>query len=84
MYGCNIEVLSIDTALATYNFIINEQHLVAEAFIPPKYIPVNDDDVITANNRHVHVHGEEVHESGIWTDDEERTVKINLNYNEFS
>lgn len=83
-YRCNIEVLPIDAALATYNFIVNEQRHVAGAFIPPKYIPVIDDDVITANTRHIHVYGEEVHKTDIWADDEERTEKINLNYKEFA
>lgn len=82
-YGCNIEVLPIDAALATYNFIVSEQRLVAGAFIPPKFIPVIDDDVITANARHVQVYGEEIPQTDIWLNDEEHLEKINLNYKEF-
>lgn len=82
-YGCNIEVLPIDAALATYNFIVSEQRLVAGAFIPPKHIPVIDDDVITANARHVHVYGYDIPKHDIWVDDEETTERINQNYIEF-
>jgi NADH dehydrogenase [ubiquinone] 1 alpha subcomplex assembly factor 3 len=82
-YGCNIEVLPIDAALATYNFVVNEQRLVAGAFIPPRFIPVIDDDVITANARHMHIYGEDVPRNEIWIDDEERNERINNNYREF-
>lgn len=83
-YGCNIEVLPIDAALATYNFIVSEKRLVAGAFIPPKFIPVIDDDVITANTRHIQVYGEDVPKTEIWVDDEEHIEKINQNYKEFA
>jgi len=76
-------VLPIDAALATYNFIVSEQRLVAGAFIPPKHIPVIDDDVITANARHVHVYGYDIPKHDIWVDDEETTERINQNYIEF-
>lgn len=83
-YGCNIEVLPIDAALATYNFIVNEQRHVVGAFIPPKFIPVIDDDVITANARHVKVYGEDIPRNEIWVDDEDYNERINQNYKEFA
>lgn len=83
-YGCNIEVLPIDAALATYNFIVNEQRHVAGAFIPPKFIPVIDDDVITANARHIHLYGEDVPKNEIWVEDEEKNERIRVNYKEFA
>lgn len=83
-YGCNIEVLPIDAALATYNFIVNEQRHVAGAFIPPKFIPVIDDDVITANARHIHLYGEDVPKNEIWVENEESNERIHKNYKEFS
>lgn len=83
-YGCNIEVLPIDAALATYNFIVSEQRHVAGAFIPPKFIPVIDDDVVTASARHIHVYGEDIPREEIWIDDEEKLEVINTNYKEFS
>lgn len=82
-YGCNIEVLPIDAALATYNFIVSEQRHVAGAFIPPKFIPVIDDDVITASARHVHLYGEDIPKEEIWVDDDEKLQRINKNYQEF-
>lgn len=83
-YGCNIEVLPIDAALATYNFIVSEQRHVAGAFIPPKFIPVIDDDVITANARHIHVYGEDMPKEEIWVDNEGECEKISANYKEFA
>lgn len=82
-YGCNIEVLPIDAALATYNFIVSEQRHVAGAFIPPRHIPVIDDDVITANARHIHIYGDDIPKNEIWVDDEETLERINQNYIEF-
>lgn len=83
-YGCNIEVLPIDAALATYNFIVNEQRHVAGAFIPPKFIPVIDNDVITANARHMHLYGEDVPKNEIWVENEETNERIHKNYKEFA
>lgn len=83
-YGCNIEVLPIDAAIATYNFIVSEHRHVAGAFIPPKFIPVIDDDVITANARHVRIYGEDIPVTDIWADNEEMTETINKNYKEFA
>lgn len=83
-YGCSIEVLPIDAALATYNFIVSERRHVAGAFIPPRFIPVIDDDVITANARHIQVYGEDIPKTDVWVDDEEHLEKINENYKEYS
>jgi len=82
-YRCNIEVLPIDAALATYNFIVGEQRLVAGAFIPPKHIPVIDNDIITANTRHMNIYGNDIPKNDIWVDDEETLERINKNYIEF-
>lgn len=83
-YGCNIEVLPIDAAIATYNFIVSEGRHAAGAFIPPKFIPVIDEDVISANARHVRIYGEDVPVTDIWADAEESTEIINKNYKEFA
>jgi NADH dehydrogenase [ubiquinone] 1 alpha subcomplex assembly factor 3 len=83
-HRCNIVVLPIDAALATYNFIVSEGRQVAGAFIPPRFIPVTDDDVITANARHVHVYGEGVTPDDVWVDDQEHEEKVNANYREFA
>lgn len=82
-YGCNVEVLPIDAALATYNFMVSEGRHVAGAFIPPRFIPVIDDDVITANARHLQVYGEDLPKEDVWVDDEEYYEKVNENYKEF-
>lgn len=83
-YGCNIEVLPIDAALATYNFIVSEHRHVVGAFIPPKFIPVIDDDVITASARHIHLYGEDIPKEDIWVEDDGTTERITQNYKEFS
>lgn len=83
-YGCAIEVLPIDAALATYNFAVSEQRHVAGAFIPPKFIPVIDDEVITANARHIQLYGEDIPKNEIWKDDDEQLEIINQNYKEFA
>ncbi|VVC27848.1 NDUFAF3/Mth938 domain-containing protein [Cinara cedri] len=83
-YGCNIEVLPVDAALATYNFAISEQRYVAGAFIPPKFIPVISDDVLTANARHIHLYGEDLPRKDVWQENEEHLEKVNQNYKEFA
>lgn len=83
-YGCNIEVLPVDAALATYNFIVNEQRHVAGLFIPPKFIPVIDDDIITANARHMQVYGKDIPKEEVWVEEEENYEKITQNYKEFA
>ncbi|KAL4084848.1 hypothetical protein QTP88_027730 [Uroleucon formosanum] len=82
-YGCTVEVLPVDAALATYNFIISEGRHAAGLFIPPRFIPSLDDDAITANARHVHLYGESLPVTDVWLDAEERTELINANYREF-
>jgi len=82
-YGCTVEVLPVDAALATYNFIISEGRYAAGAFIPPRFIPAMDDDAITANTRHVHLYGEDVPVTDVWLDADERTELISTNYREF-
>lgn len=83
-YGCNIEVLPIDAAIATYNFIVSENRHVAGAFIPPRFIPVIDNDVITANTRHLHIYGEEFPRDEIWRDEDANIETISQNYKEFA
>lgn len=83
-YGCTIDVLPIDAALATYNFAVSEQRHVAGAFIPPKFIPVIDSDVITANARHLQLYGEDLPRNEVWNDDDEHLETINKNYKEFA
>ncbi|XP_050541369.1 NADH dehydrogenase [ubiquinone] 1 alpha subcomplex assembly factor 3 [Daktulosphaira vitifoliae] len=83
-YNCNIEVLPIDAALATYNFIVSEQRHVVGAFIPPKNIPVIDDDIISANARHKVIYGKQVNQDDIWVNEEEQSEIISKNYKEFA
>ncbi|KAF0761096.1 NADH dehydrogenase [Aphis craccivora] len=82
-YGCTVEILPVDAALATYNFIISEGRHAAGAFIPPRFIPAMDDDAVTANARHVHLYGESMPVTDVWLDAEERSEMINANYREF-
>lgn len=82
-YGCTVEVLPVDAALATYNFIISEGRHAAGLFIPPRFIPALDDDATTANARHVHLYGESMPVTDVWLDAEERIELINANYREF-
>ncbi|XP_025204470.1 NADH dehydrogenase [ubiquinone] 1 alpha subcomplex assembly factor 3 [Melanaphis sacchari] len=82
-YGCTVEILPVDAALATYNFIISEGRNAVGAFIPPRFIPAMDDDAITANARHIHLYGESVPVTDVWEDADERSELINANYREF-
>lgn len=83
-HRCTVEVLPVDAAVATYNFVVAEGRHAAGAFIPPRFIPAVDDDVITASARHVHLYGDELPREDVWRDDQEHEERVNANYREFS
>ena len=49
--GVNIEVLSTENAIATYNFLVEEGRVVAAALIPPDFVKIVDTDVIETKER---------------------------------
>lgn len=83
-HRCTVEVLPVDAAVATYNFVVSEGRHAAGAFIPPRFIPAVDDDVITASARHVHLYGDELPHEDVWRDDQEHEERVNANYREFA
>lgn len=83
-HRCTIEVLPVDAALATYNFVVSEGRHAAGAFIPPRFIPSVDDDVINASARHMELYGDELPREDVWRDDQELEERINVNYKEFA
>ncbi|XP_055390461.1 NADH dehydrogenase [ubiquinone] 1 alpha subcomplex assembly factor 3 [Condylostylus longicornis] len=47
----NIEILRTEQACTTFNFLNAESRMVAGAFIPPKHISVNEDDLFYRNRK---------------------------------
>lgn len=50
-YKINVEILSTESACATFNFLNAEQRMVAGAFIPPATLRVNENDMMNTQRR---------------------------------
>lgn len=50
-YRINVEILTTESACATFNFLNAEQRMVAGAFIPPKQMRINENDMMEAQRR---------------------------------
>lgn len=50
-YKVNVEILTTESACATFNFLNAEQRMVAGAFIPPVSLRVNENDLMNAQRR---------------------------------
>ena len=51
--GVNIEVLTTEKAISTYNFLVEEGRIVAAALIPPETVKIMDIDVVETKERWV-------------------------------
>lgn len=49
--GVNVEVLSTENAISTYNFLVEEGRVVAAALIPPDFVKLVDTDIIDTKER---------------------------------
>lgn len=49
--GLNIEVLTTEKAVSTYNFLVEEGRIVAAALIPPESVKIMDIDVVETKER---------------------------------
>jgi len=50
--GVNIEVLTTEKAISTYNFLVEEGRIVAAALIPPETVKIMDIDVVETKERY--------------------------------
>ena len=50
--GLNIEILTTENAISTYNYLVEEGRLVAAALIPPDHVKIVDTDVIETKDRY--------------------------------
>lgn len=50
-YKINVEILTTESACATFNFLNAEQRMVAGAFIPPTTLRLNENDMMNAQRR---------------------------------
>ena len=49
--GLNVEVLTTENAISTYNFLVEEGRVVAAALIPPDFVKIIDTDIIETKER---------------------------------
>jgi len=49
--GLNVEVLTTENAISTYNFLVEEGRVVAAALIPPDFVKIIDTDIIQTKER---------------------------------
>ena len=49
--GLNIEVLTTENAISTYNFLVEEGRVVAAALIPPDFVKIVDTDILETKER---------------------------------
>jgi len=50
--GLNIEVLTTENAISTYNYLVEEGRLVAAALIPPDHVKLVDTDIVETKDRY--------------------------------
>jgi len=49
--GLNIEVLTTENAISTYNFLVEEGRVVAAALIPPDFVKLIETDITDTKER---------------------------------
>ena len=56
--GVNVELLTTENAIATYNYLVEEGRVVAAALIPPNHVQVVDQDVIDTKAKRKQLYGD--------------------------
>ena len=56
--GVNMELLTTENAIATYNYLVEEGRVVAAALIPPNHVVVKDQDVVESKDRRKQLYGD--------------------------
>ena len=56
--GINVEVLTTENAISTYNYLVEEGRVVAAALIPPSFVRIVDRDIIDTKERRKQLYGD--------------------------
>ena len=56
--GINVELLTTENAIATYNYLVEEGRVVAAALIPPNHVRMTDQDVVDTKARRKQLYGD--------------------------
>ena len=56
--GVNVELLTTENAIATYNYLVEEGRVVAAALIPPNKVHVVDRDVVETKLKRKQLYGD--------------------------
>ena len=56
--GINVELLTTENAIATYNFLVEEGRVVAAALIPPNHVRMTDQDIVDTKARRKQLYGD--------------------------
>ena len=56
--GINVELLTTENAIATYNYLVEEGRVVAAALIPPNHVKIVDQDVVDTKARRKQLYGD--------------------------
>ena len=55
--GVNMELLTTENAIATYNYLVEEGRVVAAALIPPNHVRVKDQDIVDTKAKRKELYG---------------------------
>ena len=56
--GINVEVLTTENAISTYNYLVEEGRVVAAALIPPSFVRLVDSDIAETKQRKKQLYGD--------------------------
>ena len=56
--GVNVELLTTENAVATYNYLVEEGRVVAAALIPPNHVSILDQDIIDTKAKRKQLYGD--------------------------
>ena len=56
--GINVEVLTTENAVSTYNYLVEEGRVVAAALIPPSFVKIVDRDIVETKERRKQLYGD--------------------------
>ena len=56
--GINVEVLTTENAISTYNYLVEEGRVVAAALIPPSFVRLVDSDIVETKERKKQLYGD--------------------------
>lgn len=56
--GINVEVLTTENAISTYNYLVEEGRVVAAALIPPSFVRLVDTDIAETKQRKKQLYGD--------------------------